>query len=306
MTPEPALVSNSPEVAFELLRFRHHRVLHRRTGLATSERPFRVADVKSQNPGGLIPLTVMSDPLSHVWKSPEDPARLQVYADWLLEHGDATRGEFMQLSLLASPTPAQAKRRETLRKKHRGAWLGTARRFIHTWRESESCPGFLESVTCSPKNLAAGFSAIVALGPRLLVSLLPAKTAADRALLASLPLGDLYGLSLAETDLGWVSDRLLEALAPKLDGLRHLELLGPSSALSLSTCREVLESLESLDELELKTMPFDFDGPDPWLEMLLQSSLTKRLRFVRLSEPRNPGLRRRLVKAFKGRWLSFD
>jgi hypothetical protein len=50
----------------------------------------------------------------------------------------------------------------------------------------------------------------------------------------------------------------------------------------------------------------DFDGPDAWAEMLLQSSLAKRLRFVRLSEPRNPGLRRRLVKAFKGRWLSFD
>ena len=67
---------------------------------------------------------MVPDPLSHVWQSPEDPARLQVYADWLLEHGDAARDEFMQLSVaffssLSSPPPAQAKRRKALRNKHR-------------------------------------------------------------------------------------------------------------------------------------------------------------------------------------------
>src|SRR6202012_618468 len=62
--------------------------------------------------------------LAQIWNEPTDRDVLRVYADWLATNGEPARAEFMQLSLLRERTPAQAKRRNALLAKHRGAWLG--------------------------------------------------------------------------------------------------------------------------------------------------------------------------------------
>jgi uncharacterized protein (TIGR02996 family) len=45
--------------------------------------------------------------LQKIWKSPGDTQLLAVYADWLATQGEVTRAEYMQLSLLQSPTRVQ-------------------------------------------------------------------------------------------------------------------------------------------------------------------------------------------------------
>jgi uncharacterized protein (TIGR02996 family) len=239
--------------------------------------------------------------LHQIWKTPEDRALLSVYADWLLAHGDRARGEYMQLALLPTATPAQEARQESLSKRFRGQWLGAARPYIYTWEDSEDSPSFPKTVKCAVKKLAAGFELIRDLAPRLTVSINPVTTSAERALLASLPLGRLYGLGLYESDLGWVNDRLIAALAPKLRGLRRLEL-SPSPEYYRFTIHgwsALLDAVPTLEELEL----WFGDSPDPWLDALLRSPLAATLQFITVQPPRGAALRRRLETAFADRVL---
>jgi uncharacterized protein (TIGR02996 family) len=236
-----------------------------------------------------------------VWQSPEDRGALAVYADWLLEHGDATRAEYMQLALLDAPTGAQEKRQETLRKKHRGEWLGPARPFVYTWEESEDSPGFVAKVQCGVAKLAAGLEHIRALGPRLTVQVNPVTTARDRAALAKLSLGKLYGLALYESDLSWVSDRLLTAIAPKLHGLRRLELFFMTNQLSLETFRALLPEL-TIDELVIDSY---FESCDPYIDALLASPLAKQLHVIELHQPNDPALTKRVQAAWGEQLLEF-
>lgn len=239
--------------------------------------------------------------LRQIWEEPEDRERLSVYADWLLQHGDATRGEYMQLALLDKPTKAQEKRQETLRKKHRGAWLGAARPYVYTWEESFTSPGFISRVTCNVDKLANGLEHIVDLGPRLMVNLGPVTTAAGRKRLGSIALGSLYGLGLYESDLMWVNDRLLDTIIGKLDDLRRIELFVFPDRFSLTSWRKVLE-LPALQELQFHC----FGSPDEYLvELTTKKDLPPRLHIVELARPESAALARALTKEFKGRYLKF-
>ena len=240
--------------------------------------------------------------IDQIWQAPEDVDRLSVYADWLLQHGDVTRGEYMQLALLPKATPAQQKRQETLRKKHRGAWLGAARPFVYTWEESDDSPGFVSRVKVNLDKFAKGFAKVAALGPRLLVDINPVITAAGRKQLAKLPLGELYGLGLYETDLQWVDDRLLAAMLPKLEGLRKIELLVDTETFSIATWRSVLK-LSSLFELSFHCM----GSPDEYLvELTTSKTLPPQLSIVEVSQPRSAALAKALKREFKGRYLKLE
>lgn len=230
--------------------------------------------------------------LAQIWRTPEDRDLLRVYADWMLEHGDQTRARYMQLALLDDPTPVQEKQRVALRKKHRGAWLGAARPFVYTWQDSEDTPGFVDEVKCAVTKLAAGFEPLRQLGPRLLVSVNPVTTARDRALLASLPLGELYGLGLFESDLSWVSDRLIDAILPRLAGLRELALFVSPDCFSVACWRRLLDALTTIDELRFSC----FGDDAPYLEVLVERA-RPHLRFVTVPDP-GGALRDRLRAAF--------
>jgi uncharacterized protein (TIGR02996 family) len=91
--------------------------------------------------------------------SPDDDAPRLVYADWLIEHGDA-RGEFIQLQCLLAKgdpnTPGQPhpdqqsmlNRVGVLMKKHEKEWLAPIKQYFysHVWSR-----GFLFTVTSNPK-----------------------------------------------------------------------------------------------------------------------------------------------------------
>jgi len=226
-----------------------------------------------------------------IWKNPTDRQLLSVYADWLMSTGDTTRAEFMQLSLLPKPTPAQNKRLVALRNKHRGAWLGAARPFIYTWDEDEESPGFVRKCQCQMAKLTKGFEQIRALGPRLVVAVTAPKAKREVDALAKLPLGTLWGLEMYEADAQWITDELLTKLASRLGGLRELVLHVGEARASDAGWRAVLEHLDVVERMEL-TMG---ENPERWLEMLLEKNLP--LRALSMPGWIGKSLRARLNKA---------
>jgi uncharacterized protein (TIGR02996 family) len=245
---------------------------------------------------------VSAELLAQIWERPTDRELLAVYADWLASQGQTTRAEFMQLSLLAKPTPQQERRRETLRKKHRGEWLGAARPFIWTWEESEESPGFVARAQCSTVKLTKGLDEVARLGPRLRVSVTEPKAKREAVALAKLPLGrKLHGMSFYENDAQWISDDFLATIAPALVGLRSLVLDAWEARSSDRGWRAMLPHLEGLADLELSLG----ENPEAWIEQLMDSSLPRTLK--RLSVPGwlPPPLRDRLVAKLAGCTVEF-
>jgi uncharacterized protein (TIGR02996 family) len=232
--------------------------------------------------------------LEAIWKNPRDRAALSVYADWLIEHGDATRGEYIQLSLIDGPSTAQSKRRTALKNRHRGAWLGAARKFVWTWEESEETPGFVAKAQCSMPKLAAGLENVRMLGPRLVINASEPKAKREIVALAKRPLGTLWGLSFVENDAMWITDEALAILAPSLDGLRALAL--HSEVATMRGWNALLPHLSELCDLELG----DVDEVEAWLETLFTKTVCPNL--VRLAIPGgvSESMRNRLSRARTG------
>jgi uncharacterized protein (TIGR02996 family) len=233
--------------------------------------------------------------LAEIWRRPDDRELLAVYADWLATHGEPTRAEYMQLSLLERRTPAQEKRRVALRNKHRGQWLGAARQFVWTWEESEDSPGFLSRAQCNMVKITKGFESVRALGPRLVVSVTEPKNKREARAFAELPLGTLYGLALYEADAQWITDELLTTIAPRLGGLRALVLHANEMRASDRGWGAMLAHFDALERLEL-TMG---ENPEAWLEALLKSRLVKTLRFLSVPAWIDGQLRDKLAKTLK-------
>jgi len=155
-----------------------------------------------------------------IWANPDDLEAHRVHADWLLAHGDATLGEYIQLGLAPEQNPQQERRANMLLKKYRASWLGPARPFVRSW--SHDRRGLLVTATCEAQVMMNGFAHLLALGPRLrlTVTTMRKRPRATVAQLAALPLGRLYGLSLSSG----VDDRAISQLAPALAGITHLDL----------------------------------------------------------------------------------
>jgi uncharacterized protein (TIGR02996 family) len=240
--------------------------------------------------------TAGDDLLRQIWESPGDPSRLSVYADWLIERDDATRGEYIQLSLLPAPTPEQVARRDGIFRRNRARWLGAARFYVRTWADSVETPGFPSRVCCTPEQLAAGFALIRDLAPNITVVV--EYSARLDEILPALPLGQLHGLALEGTN---ITDRLLSRLADKLDGIHRLELRPATWRLTAEGLAGVLERVPSLRELEL-----DYDGTsDAHLRAIIESSHAARLTSLEIAEPFDPVLREVARLTFAGRALTF-
>ena len=160
---------------------------------------------------------------SAIWKNPADRDALRVYADWLIEQGAQTQGEYIQLSLLDSPTDEQSKKANTLREKHRGQWLGAARPFVRSWSDDHDTPGFVSRAWCEAPKFIEGFEALLKLGPRLTISVtsMRQKRRDTEKRMAALQLGRVYALDLGSNA---IDDTTLETLAPAMQGLTSLRL----------------------------------------------------------------------------------
>jgi uncharacterized protein (TIGR02996 family) len=154
-----------------------------------------------------------------IWADPAGLEPYGVYADWLTAQG-ISHGEYIQLSLIANPTPEQSRRAAALLKKDRGGWLGAARPFVRSW--THDARGFVATAVCEAPQVAAGFAQLLELGPRLRLAVtgMAKRKRATVAALAALPLGRCYGLALATK----LDDRDLAELAPALAGITHLDL----------------------------------------------------------------------------------
>lgn len=234
--------------------------------------------------------------LARLWERPDDRQALGVYADWLAEHGESTRAEYVQLSLLERPSAAQEARRLALLRKHRGAWLGASRPYVWTWEESEETPGFVARCQCSMAKLTEGFELVRSLGPRLVVSVTAPKAKREVAAFAERPLGTLYGLALYEADAQWITDVLLATIAPKLDGLRKLVLHAGEARASEAGWRALLPHLGALEHLELSMG----DSPERWLDLLIDSAPAHSLQTLSIPGWIDDGLRGRVARGLPG------
>jgi uncharacterized protein (TIGR02996 family) len=187
-------------------------------------------------------------------EQPNDARTLSVFADWLVEHGEEARAEYLQLCLLPKPTSDQKARRALLSSKHRDTWLKAGRALVSSSEESTETPGFLAKATVTPEKLLAGFEAVCALGPRLIVEVTPLKTRATTKKLAALPLGTLYGLTLKSVD-----DDTIELLAPALRGLKHLTLAPRSADFTQKGLAALAEAVgKTLEVLHFEAPPQSF------------------------------------------------
>ena len=157
-----------------------------------------------------------------IWKDPTNRETLRVYADWLAEQG-STRGEYMQLCLLDSPTDAQKDAASSMLKKNGGMWLGEARPFIRTWRYADETPGFLSWVEVEAYRLIEGFEHIVKLGPQMRCSITSMRTKRRETeeKMAKLPLAKLGYIELRANAL---DDKSLATLSHGMQGVRALRL----------------------------------------------------------------------------------
>src|SRR5947209_13122243 len=94
--------------------------------------------------------------LQAIIESPDDDTPRLVYADWLDEHGQPERAEFIRVQCELASMPEddglrpptrrvelEARERELL-KKHGEQWVGPLRRWVNAW---EFRRGFIEAVT---------------------------------------------------------------------------------------------------------------------------------------------------------------
>lgn len=201
---------------------------------------------------------------SQFWERPDDPSAVQVWADALVEEGDV-RGEFLQLSTLSQPTPAQTARLETMHKQLGGKLVGPARPFLRSWRFGAF--GLVESIVTEAKLFVPGFEAIAQLHPRLSATVTALRTKPLIAEMAKLPLARIHYLLLEWTGL---TDDTLRVLAPALEGVKNLSLaFNDLTAEGLAALAPLASSLESL---ALGTSLKQRDRGDPivagWVEVL--------------------------------------
>src|SRR5262245_40576311 len=95
--------------------------------------------------------------LQEIVESPDDDLPRLVYADWLDDHGQAERAEFIrvqvELARLAEEDDERAElehRERRLRKRHEREWLGALRESLHGWGFSR---GFLSHVSLDAEHL---------------------------------------------------------------------------------------------------------------------------------------------------------
>src|SRR5262245_54845051 len=102
-------------------------------------------------------MTKEDDFLAHICEQPEDDTPRLIYADWLEDHGNHARAEFIrsqiELARLTSDSPRRrqlaAQARELL-SKHGKKWTAVVRPLVEEFHFHR---GFLDQVTISAANL---------------------------------------------------------------------------------------------------------------------------------------------------------
>ncbi len=206
--------------------------------------------------------------LSAIRAHPDDDTARLVYADWLTEHGDPDRGEFIRIEIELARTPPTEEaderrrkvllvRRAALLKRHKTAWLAPFAPFA---KESSFERGFVQKLEVSANAFLHHGAKWVARTPltrlRITTCFEWDQTAGARTWwaaslfasehLAQLVALDLEGLRITADDLEPLG------LQPDLPRLRELVLtwnaIGNEGAIRLAN----LPQLSGLEDLDLR------------------------------------------------------
>jgi uncharacterized protein (TIGR02996 family) len=190
--------------------------------------------------------------LRAIIESPEDDVPRLVYADWLDEHGQVARGEFIRLQCELEHLPPEAPRRheiadrcDDLLAEHEEAWLGSPPACLERWRFRR---GFVESLTLQEEtslercaelfgrhpirsvHLSARGEAALRLGPspwqeRLEDLYLTVTDDVEEFVAGARGRADLAAVTgLCDFDCGVIPDGLVLREMPFAPALRRLEL----------------------------------------------------------------------------------
>src|SRR5262245_4711995 len=95
--------------------------------------------------------------IREIVECPDDDLPRLVYADWLDDHGQAERAEFIRVQVELAGLAEEADERielehreRRLRKRHEREWLGALREKLHGWAFSR---GFLSHVSLDAEEL---------------------------------------------------------------------------------------------------------------------------------------------------------
>ncbi len=185
--------------------------------------------------------------------APDDDTPRLVFADWLDDHGDAARAEFIRVQCALARLPEdddrrwewEAREQQLARERGKG-WAGPLRRLLKRWAFRR---GFVESVALRAADFLRHSDAIFRLAPVRHVRLFDAAGRLE-ALAESPALGRLSGLDLRHQAVTLAE---LESLlrSPRLRRLTHLNLRGTPLCNNAGLRRVAdcpnLAGLESLD-----------------------------------------------------------
>ena len=164
--------------------------------------------------------------LEAIRQAPDDDAPRLIYADWLEEHGQPERAEFIRLECERERVPEHSprwhelvSRASPLYKKHQVEWLGSLSEILSTYAFSR---GFLEFVGLPAEQFLKHADAIFRLGPIQEVSLDDAHDFLP-ALADFAPLSRVRVLNLSHNHIGSEEIRVLGS-SSYLDQLTELDL----------------------------------------------------------------------------------
>lgn len=217
------------------------------------------------------------------WAHPS-PEALRVWADALGEAGDP-RGEFLQLSALEAPTPAQEARRATMLRQLGGKLVGPARPFLRTWQFGPD--GLVSWAETESGKFVEGFDLIARLNPRLRLAVTALRKKPVRAQVARLPLRRIHYLRLEWSAL---DDAAVAVLAPGFAGVKHLSLA--FNDLTAEGVNAIAPYAQALEYLALGTSTRQMvDGGaigDGWARVLVEAPGFAGLRHVSLFNYQRP------------------
>jgi uncharacterized protein (TIGR02996 family) len=206
--------------------------------------------------------------LQAILEHPEDDTPRLVYADWLEDHGDPTRAEFIRLQIelahLAADAPERAalvEREQALLREHGRRWAEPLRGLVDGWRFER---GFIEGVQVWSFHgeIVENLARALALAPVWLLSIFDQMPDGD-ALVAAAPLmARLRGLQIDYTSFYRLSEPVQTLLtSPHVAGLTSLSVVGDRNGtwLTRKALRAIITS-PSLTGLTQLTLLHDWDG----------------------------------------------
>jgi uncharacterized protein (TIGR02996 family) len=231
--------------------------------------------------------------LSAIRESPDDDLHRLVYADWLDDHGDSDRAEFIRiqcrLDMLSEYDPARDEleiRERELLAQHERTWVGELPEGVCGWRFRR---GFIEEVTLPPHVFVRDWEQLVARHPMMALRFPPGQYDFPAAELAACPgLEHLSGLEMGGCGLGELDKGVEQFLtSPRLHRLRRLGVAENGLCYVGGGYLANNAALAWLEELDFSSGGLDEPDSENALGCFTESEVLTNLKRLRMRGSRN-------------------